>query len=150
MRKTVSRSLLIIWSAVRLSESESKHRSGSGNASCLIMRIEEMSLYIVYSEKCVKMSFHVIHSFTELAFGKPERDLRPALHNRTPMTSYVPGFEYISRNCVGGFRFIFLVCSHDNVNGLQTSETDDPVGHGSFPKLASYVDVPVHERLTRS
>ncbi len=22
-------------------------------------------------------------------------------------------------------------------------ETDDPIGHGSFPKLASYVDVPV-------
>ncbi len=93
----------------------------SGNARCRSMRIEEISFFTVYSEKCVKMSFHIIHSFTELAFGKPERDLRPALHNDAQMTSYVPGFEYISKNCMGGFRFIFLVCSHDNVNGRQTS-----------------------------
>ncbi len=113
------------------------------------MRIEEISFFTVYSEKCERMSFHVIHSCTELAFGKPERDLRPALHNDFPMTSYVPGFEYISKNCVGGFHFIFLVCSHDNVNGLQTSETDVPLGQGSFLKLASYVDVPVQLRNAR-
>ncbi len=79
-------------------------------------------------EEFISISF----IYPELAFGKPKRDLRPALHNDSPMTSCVPGFEYISKNCVGGFRFIFLVCSHDNVNGLQTSETDDPVGHGSL------------------
>ncbi len=96
-------------------------------------------------EEFISISF----IYPELAFGKPKRDLRSALQKCTPMTSYVPGFEYISRNCVGGFRFIFLVCSHDNVNGRQTSETDVPVGHGRFPKLLSYVDVPVQLRNSR-
>ncbi len=35
MRKTDPRSMLIIWSAVRLNESESEHRSGSDNERCL-------------------------------------------------------------------------------------------------------------------
>ncbi len=82
-----------ICSAVQMSESESKHRSGSGNARCLIVKIEVISLYMVYSKKCVKMSFHVIHFYTERAFGKPKRDVRPALHNDAPMTSFVPGYE---------------------------------------------------------
>ncbi len=46
MRRTVPRSMLIIWSAVQLSESESKHRFGSGNASCLIMGREKISFNI--------------------------------------------------------------------------------------------------------
>ncbi len=65
--------------------------------------------------------FHFIHSYPELAFGKPKRDSRPALQKCTPMMSCVSVSKYISKNCVGRFRFIFLVRSHDNVNGRQTS-----------------------------
>ncbi len=65
--------------------------------------------------------FYFIHSYPELALGKLKRDLCPALQKCTSMMSCVSGSEYISKNCVGRFRFIFLVCSHDNVNGRQTS-----------------------------
>ncbi len=46
IRKGIPWSILIIWSAVRLSDSDSKHRFGSANARCPIMRIEEISFNI--------------------------------------------------------------------------------------------------------
>ncbi len=69
---------------------------------------------MVYSEKCVKMSFHVIHFYTERALGRPERNVCPALHNDAAMTCCVSGSELTSEDCENGFRFIFLVCSIDN------------------------------------
>ncbi len=48
------------------------------------------------------MSFHVIHSFPELAFGEPKRNFRFALHICTPMMSCVSGSEEPS----GGIHFV--------------------------------------------
>ncbi len=67
------------------------------------------------------------HSFSELAFGEPKRDSRPALQKHTPMMCCVSGSEQPSGTCVRGFHFIFLVCSHDNVKS-QTSIRPIPIG----------------------
>ncbi len=70
----------------------------------------------------MRLNSYITLSHPERAFGEPKRDLRPALHNCTPMVSCVSGSEETSENCVGGFRFIFLVFSNTIENSSQTSE----------------------------
>ncbi len=64
----------------------------------------------------------ILFYIPERAFGKPERDSRPALHNDGPMMSSVSDSEQPSETCVGGLCFIFLVYSHDSGKSRQSSD----------------------------
>ncbi len=65
-------------SAVRLSESESKHRFVSGKASCLLMRMKRYrstyGMFYTYRGDFLSISF-----IPERKFGKPKQDFRPSL-----------------------------------------------------------------------